>query len=350
MTKYWQIGSGSGDRDYSEECIELGMAFVGEGNYGTMQQIAEGNIIVLRHGQSKVVAVGRAVRHPEEDRVTGCGDKDLSRDFVGWDLPAYCYVEWYRPRPPLEKITGMSRSALSRIHKDGPKKYADYVLASKSIPDGKPGKDLANREILELEEVRDYLVSKGLKSEVAETFVPKLKRIQDLAEHYYGFGYRSWDDVKEHEARTFLIVPLLLSLGWEERRIKIELSPDKLNVEKQGNKSIDIACFSQDFRPGEDQINRENCKVLIESKRFSSGVTTQAVEQVKNYAEMSGCKLVLVSNGYCYKAFVRDENEEFPDKPAAYLNLRALARDYPFDPDVGGALELLRLLMPESWM
>jgi len=30
-------------------------------------------------------------------------------------------------------------------------------------------------------------------------------------------------DIREHETRTFLVIPLLLALGWAEQQLKIEM-------------------------------------------------------------------------------------------------------------------------------
>lgn len=144
-------------------------------------------------------------------------------------------------------------------------------------------------------------------------------------------------------------MPLLLALGWKEREIKIELSPGRLGIAK--NQSIDVALFPGGYEPSRKDSNKDNCKLLIESKRFSAGMTKEAPAQVAEYAqEISGRRTVVVSNGYCYKAFRRDEEtDEFHREPCAYFNLRRPTRRYPLYPEkVGGTLDLLTLLLPNS--
>lgn len=169
-----------------------------------------------------------------------------------------------------------------------------------------------------------------------------------MAEKYYGFGFHHWGEFKEHEIRTFLIVPLLLALGWRREQIKIEVNPRKLGA--QSVKSIDIACFSSGYQPGEVEENGNNCTLVIESKRFDAGLTHEAFVQAKDYAEpMPNCNLILISNGYCYKAFTRNEGEEFSDQPSAYLNILKPRDRYPLYPDqTDGALEVLRLMLPST--
>lgn len=65
----------------------------------------------------------------------------------------------------------------------------------------------------------------------AELFVKVVHRIRDLGQ-WYRDRVREGIKVKEHETRTFLIVPLLLALGWPEQKLKIEWY------------NIDIAFFS----------------------------------------------------------------------------------------------------------
>ncbi len=176
-----------------------------------------------------------------------------------------------------------------------------------------------------------------------ENLLSKLRHIQKLAKHYYDFEYKHWDEIKEHEIRTFLIVPLLLALGWKEEQIKIELSPSGLGV-GDGRKSIDIACFSQKYEKNSPNVNKGSCSLILESKRFSSGITKDAPDQAREYArEFPNCKTIVVSNGYCYKAFVREKGE-FSDTPHAYLNLLKPTRKYPLEPKIGGALQMLELL------
>jgi hypothetical protein len=47
-----------------------------------------------------------------------------------------------------------------------------------------------------------------------------LRRIRRLARFYLD---RDWILTNEYDTRTFLVVPLLLALGWAEQRMKVEL-------------------------------------------------------------------------------------------------------------------------------
>jgi hypothetical protein len=115
--RYWQIGSGQGERDYSRECLDYGIAFVGEKYREDVERIRVGDRIVLRRGTAKIIAVGRATEH--KGRVSEFADEENKRwlrDFDGWDLPAFCYVEWHKPATP-EEAPGLSQRAISRVNK-----------------------------------------------------------------------------------------------------------------------------------------------------------------------------------------------------------------------------------------
>lgn len=336
---YWQIGSGAGNREYWQECLDFGMAFTGDEK---MKQVNKDDLIVLRRGIHKIVAVGKVIRgHSASENQE---DKKWLEDFDGWSLPYHCYVEWHKPRACVTAEKQLAPRPICRVWKPELQKQVREILdkerAYESKGEPRPVPDISDEDIL------DSLARQGTSGETAERFVQSLRHVRKLADHYFDFGY-PWKDVKEHEIRTFLIVPLLVALGWDERQIKIELSPGDLG-EANGRKSIDLACFTSDYSPKANEKNRTNCKLLIESKRFNAGLTTGAPEQVKEYAkDLPNCKAVVVTNGYCYKAFERPSGtDEFSDTPVAYLNIRSPKRNYPLDPNVEGALEVLRILSP----
>lgn len=337
------MASGAGDRNYSEEFINWGIAFVGDDHWCPewgkgMSQVEKNDRILLRgrkNNTEEIVAVGEVVEHEGEHR--GRKDKEVLRDFDGWELPAYCYVDWHRVSDG--KKTSIRKTIAQIGENNDLREYAACVLNRPRNPEGDPTNMPPAPEAMDLEEIAEKLVQRNAAGRLAS----ELSRIRDLARHYYCFGYQHWGEVKEHEIRTFLIVPLLLALGWDEKRIKIELSPSRLGVDYRG--SIDIACFSQRYEKGAKEANKENCELVIESKRFSSGITKEAPEQAKKYAkDLTNCNVIVVSNGYCYKAFVRKNDDKFSDKPAAYLNLLRPTRNYPLRPDVDGALQMLKLL------
>ncbi|HOX47386.1 MAG TPA: type I restriction enzyme HsdR N-terminal domain-containing protein [Myxococcota bacterium] len=326
----WQIGAGSFGRDYRAECFKFGMAFVGgEEHSKTMQLVRPGELVVLRKGM-EFAAAGTVVER--NGAYCGDGDKEWTRDFDGWDLRAWCYVDWHIPLENID-VKGLTRTTMERVRQDHLIQVArSVIMNSPQAP--KPEPEPAPVKSLEDEEIIDFLISQGLRSADAEDLAATFRRIRRLANYYW--NHCDWKDVREHEARTFLVVPLLLALGWAEQQIKIEYSATKAS-------RADLALFSRPY-PEDDA----RCVMVLETKGFDMGLTF-AQDQVKEYAkEYDRCRTVVATNGYCYKAFTRLSDGSFPDKPSAYLNLLRPKDRYPLDPEIPGGLEMLRLLQPSG--
>ncbi|MGH7136426.1 MAG: hypothetical protein ACREHD_11850, partial [Pirellulales bacterium] len=297
-----------------------------------------GDRIVLKRGMSEIVAAGVIVTR--DGKCCGDRDKDWLRDFDGWDLSAYCYVDWHVPPTPVP-VTGLTRATIQRMYPQDLISAAQGVLALPAQPTAKPEprptQELTDDQILE------FLVYEGLRPVAAEELTATFNRIRLLARYYY--DHCSWDDVREHETRTFLVAPLLIALGWSEQQIKIELSADNRG-------RIDMACFAKPYRRINGVPNNGDCVLLLESKGFSFGLDYAHI-QGKDYATtFPASGVVVATNGFCYKAFVRSQDgATFNDRPSAYLNLLQPRDKYPLDPEnVDGGLELLRYLLPQFWM
>lgn len=337
---YWQIAAGAGGRDYARDFLRYGLAFVGgPSKVETMRQVKAGDRILLKRGLHHVVAAGVVV---ERDGVCRGEAGDAAddprawlRDYDGWDLPAYCHVEWHTPEQPIT-VNGLTRGTILQVHQLELRAVADEILRSAPTQDRavepQPTRAVSDDEILAA------LVREGLGPSNAEALTATLRRIRLLARYYY--QHCAWEDVREHEARTFLIVPFLLALGWSEQQIKIELGVT-------GGR-IDIACFRSPYRRNEHgDANHGDCALILESKGFSQGLD-YAHAQGKAYAkEFARCEVVVASNGYCYKAYRRlPDGAGFAHAPSAYLNLLRPRNRYPLQPDAdNGAIALLRHLM-----
>ena len=324
---YWQIAAGAVGRNYADLFLKFGMAFVGgQKQIATMIDISVGDIILLKIGRSKVIAVGEVV--VKNGWYRGNGDKSWLKDIDGWDLPAYCYVDWHVPDSPV-KTDGLTRATIQKVHQSKHKQLANSLL---ELPIRQPEPEPPPTDPISNETILKFLISEGLRSLAAEDLTNTLRRVRLLAEYYY--NHCRWEDVREHETRAFLIIPLLLALGWAEQQMKIELPSSKGR--------IDIACFTKAYRG-----NNADCALIIEAKGFASGLD-YAPEQAQRYAEdFSSCQVIVVSNGYCYKTYVRSGSGAFHITPSAYLNLLDPQDRYPLDPqNVGGALEVLKWLLP----
>ena len=346
MSTYWQIAAGSAGRDYSELFLKFGMAFCGDKK---LDDTKVGDTVILRQGAKEIKAAGRVVSR--EGRHGGAGDKEWLSDVDGWSLLVWRYVDWKMPdgdeaNDEAKSVPGLNpQGTISQAHQSVLKKVADKILATGCSPKETGYKEPEETKLVAVQELLETLDREGLMP-LSDELKNKIEHIQDLA-RYYTCHYGWKHNIPEHEARTFLVVPLLLALGWSEQQIKIELPSGK-------RKRIDIACFSEPYENWKE--SRENCVAIIETKKFASGLT-YAQNQVKSYSDkFPNCKVLITTNGYCYKIYLKDEKGSFPKyldpyDPSAYINLlKNYLRDkYPLNPKEGnGALDAIKCLLPNN--
>lgn len=300
----------------------------GHDNEQHLKNIQLDDIVALKKGISEIVAVGKVVSR--NGKIGGQGDKNWLRHFDGWSLESYVFVDW---RQVLDSIypKGLTRGTILRVNHEELKQRIINgfesgvpILIEESEPVlTKPVKD---------EEILTELIRCGLSPIQAENLTNAFVRIRRLA-NYYRQNCR-WEDLREHEARTFLITPLLLALGWSEQQIKIEIGVP-------GGR-VDIGCFLQPFH---EETNRQ-CRLLIETKGFAQGLEF-APDQARRYAEHFPEKPhLVVTNGYCYRLYEWSDDRYSP-RPSAYLNILDPRDGYPIDPEnTKGCLEVLKALLP----
>lgn len=124
----------------------------------------------------------------------------------------------------------------------------------------------------------DTLIDYGLRTIEAEDFTQTINRIRRLVKWYDNNG----KDVKEHETRTFLIIPLLIALGWPEQKLKIEW------------KKIDIAFFRKPYSKQNTYLDEE-CIIILESKRFWAGLSYAASQATDYTTRYPNCERLIVS-------------------------------------------------------
>lgn len=326
----WIISAGDRGRDYADYFFRFAMAFVGgDAQRECMKQVAAGDTILLKRGVSEFLAAGKVV---ERDGVlSGDGDKEWLRDFDGWDLAGWCHVEWHQPERP-EPATGLKIGTIYQTHQSEHLDAVQRLLQAPVV--SYVGEPRPTKEV-DLDTILAFLIRLGLRISAADDLTEAIRRIRLLADYYY--LSQRWNDIREHETRTFLVVPLLLALGWAEQQLKIEF-PVK------GIGRVDIACFTGPFLQCQD----EDVAVLIETKGFASGLDFARRQAEAYAAHFKKCRVILVTNGYCYKLY-RRTNGAFSITPQAYLNILKPKDRYPLDPDnVKGATEVLKWLMPAS--
>jgi Type I restriction enzyme R protein N terminus (HSDR_N) len=249
-------------------------------------------------------------------------DYDYNEIFAGtdgWDLQYLVNVNWYLPKieivfnkPLLVRHTlraCKNQTVIERI------KSEEFEL---QLPTADFRKLKVPNEIA-IVDISQSLIDFGIRIQDADNIASTIERIIKLTNWYH----HNDPDVFEHEIRTFLIVPLLISLGWGEQKLKIEYN------------NIDVAVFEKSFT---DRTYKTPPKIIIETKRFDDGLsfTAQQAEQYsKNY---STCKMLIVTNGFRYK-IIEKEEEKFAQ--TAYLNLLNLREHDYLSPTIGGVVMAL---------
>src|SRR5947209_4878054 len=88
------------------------MAFVGgEVPCDTMASVQPGDRMILKRGIGEIVARNGTFRgNAAEAERRGDDSKSWLRDFEGWDLQAWCYVDWRLPPAGAVKTDGLVRA------------------------------------------------------------------------------------------------------------------------------------------------------------------------------------------------------------------------------------------------
>ena len=338
MKNIWQVAAGDSSRDYTDVFLKFGVILVGPGCEGPYsdhkeyykkfgkrktfiktlaEELSKGDLVILKrpNGQKwEIVAVGEIV----SDYLY----KDVFGDVDGWDLQHCREISW---KKPVEKIivSGLRRGTLSRVNYQQAINVATNVWSRGEKVPAIPIPSV--QEKISDDQLIDKLIGAGLPSQNAELITHTIWRLRRIAKWYD--HYREEHVVGEQEIRTFLIVPLLMSLGWAEQKIKIEL------------KYADVVLFDKPYSKQSKPI------IIIESKRLGDGLGF-AYEQASNYAkEYPTCNKLIVSDGIRYKLY-KKENRSW--NYSAYINLLELKKRHPYESEVEGAETFFLEILPKG--
>lgn len=324
----WQVAAGDTDRNYADLCLCWDVVLNGPGSEGPWpecgqtlrkewklssrkmtdlkrftDEIADGDIIVLRIGTTDILGVGIVVGGYTWNEEFG--------DIDGWDLEHVRRVKWLwkydgtpqrfdtyslkfgdtvqvmDSQPVLDWISGLSID----------ENYSEIPLTK--LPD--PSKNI------DWEEIAEYLFDQGVDSSAIENITNEIDELIRISRWYQKTGGPS-----EAETIAYLAVPLLRSLGWTPQKMAIEWC------------NVDIALFST--LPRTDN----NLTVVVEAKQKDFSCLN-ARSQAKTYAEKDGrntCNRLIVTDGVRYGVYFKKDGA-FPNEPYAYLNLTRMRDQYP---------------------
>lgn len=334
----WQISAGDSGRDYSDVFLRFGLMAVGPGSDGPWtdvdayrdpeswsyrewmhdfcENVEDDDLVILKQpyklNEWRIVAVGRVT--------SGYAWQEALADVEGWDLQHTHAVEWRKPLRVKRVKTGYVRRTLARVGNPKVQQLAEQIWAagepvpSQRLPTAAPQ--------LRLENLIDSLVEHGLPVGRGEEIIAAIERVRRLARWYQNHQ----DDVGKHEIRTFLIIPLLLALGWPEQRIKVEF------------RRVDVALFERSYEPDATPT------IVVESKRLYAGLGVDVSAQAAAYAAgYKTCHSLVISDGFRYKLAERRRKDWHE---SAYASLLDLRDRHPIDVKIKGARELFLALLP----
>jgi hypothetical protein len=336
----WQVKAGDGERDYSKVFLQYGVMLMGSGEDGDYRnpknkdnyegiheysqffnEAVKGDLVVLkrpwRGTKWAAIAVGKIT--------SGYSFQPVFSDVDDYSLQHCRQVEWKLPTR-VKPVPGLGRGGGTFSHVNDERAREEVERLWREGKREKSEPIPREPEEVSLKELTGSLTAAGLPRERAKLIADESERLQKLGTWYCDVGY---DDVGEHEARTFLVVPLIKSLGWDEKQVRVEWERK------------DIVLFDSPYSKQSKPL------ILIESKRLGHGLGG-APEQAVEYAKSNPtCDRLVVTDGIRYKLFTkltRFGGWSF----FHYINLWTLTRDHPYDPDVTGAVSFLLKMLPEG--
>jgi hypothetical protein len=329
----WQVGAGDTDRSYGEICKKFDVMIVGPGKLGRYEDSAyaqlgdirnsirrfctkarRGDVVLLRLGTGSVLAVGEI----DDDSPEWL---DAFADIDGWDLQHVRRVRWFantdRDFPP--KTFGGQVRTFATVSVEGVRAWVEGLDPSEgdhnrdlaSIPT--PGKEIKPAELGE------RLFIEGLPSEYVDKLMAVFASLQRIAAWYANDTKRPEGRPSEQETVCYLVIPLLMSLGWSQQTAAVQWH------------YVDVALFSG--MPPTDAT----LACVVEAKLLGRSVFAPT-GQASIYALRAGrekCDRLIVTDGIRY-ALHRRSGRDF--KLAAYLNILNMRESYPVL-DCAGAVE-----------
>ena len=343
MKNIWQIKAGDSTRDYSKVFLHYGVMLIGSGEDGDYrkhkrqydhreyryfaEEAVKGDLVVLTRARERnkweAVAVGKITS--EYLYVPAFSDVE------GFSLQHCRQVEWKEPSH-LRPVRGLAWFGGTICHLNNPQAVA---RAKQIWEEGTPKKSEPipdEPEELSPKELNDLLAAKRLPRKRAECIVKKIEDLQRLADWYYDVDL--YDEVSEDEARTFLVVPFVKSLGWDEKQMRIEWE------------HRDVVLFDSQY----PRKRKQELLILIETKRLGDGLGDAPERQAADYAKKNPtCDRLVVTDGIRYKMFT---------KPTPfggwifshYLNVWTPTQAHPYEPKVAGAVSFLLKMLPRGAM
>jgi hypothetical protein len=339
----WQQAAGDTDRNYADVCLKWDVILNGPGYAGSWpecieslrqdkwsarkitdlkrfsEEMADGDLVVLRIGTATVLAVGQVVG--------GYEWSDKLGDVDGWDLQHVRRVRWLWygiETPQLFDTYALKQGDTTQRLTQGP---VTEWLAALELPEEVFIRPLAvlpltpKQNELSVSEVSEFLFDYGVASDSITNLLAQIGELTRIAKWYQRSSKPS-----EHETVAYLVVPLLRALGWTPQRMAVEWN------------YVDIALF--------DQLPRSetSLRVVVEAKKMDNSCISAMFQALTYATGKANCHRLIVTDGLRYGVYVRRELEVF--SLYAYLNLTRLRHAYRIY-GCKGAQDALLAMAPE---
>lgn len=181
---------------------------------------------------------------------------------------------------------------------------------------------------LSMDQVGTELFAKGLSNEVVDRVVNVIERQRRLTHWYQEFG-KSTKRPTEHEVVAYMILPLLLALGWSEQLLAIEWN------------KLDLAGFTS------TPTTKSNCVLICEAKRLGHGLNA-VLDQATGYYKkhnLNACKKIVLSDGVRLYSYTRQNDGKFETNPSGYFNVEKIRTNH-ITPSNTNAIDTIVSLTP----
>ncbi len=332
--RVWQVGAGDTDRDYGEICLKYDVMIVGPGNPGLYSakayshlgdiknsirrfyEAAKGDIVIWRIGTGRVLAVGE-LADDKPQWIEAFSDVD------GWDLQHTRRVRWFRKTERVFPKTtlGTKVRTFAGINASGIHEWIKGLKIDSADVNRKLAKLPRAGKNLNVSELAQRLFIEGMSSEYVDNLSSALNSIRRVATWYQNESKKPDGRPSESETVSYLVIPLLFSLGWSEQTCAIEW------------KRVDVALFES--MPSIDK----NLSCVVEVKKLNRSVFNplgQALSYVQ-HKNRAACTRLIVTDGIRY-VFHESAGQAFEVK--AYLNVLEMRDSYALF-GCGGAVEAI---------
>jgi hypothetical protein len=320
----WQVGAGDTERSYGDICIKFDVMIVGPGGRGAYEEALyadlgdirnslrrfckearSGDIVLLRLGTGHVLAVGE-IADDTAEWIEAFADVD------GWHLQHVRRVRWLpstaKTFPP--KTLGGQVRTFAAV---GVESVMTWI-ESLDVPEADRNRPLANLPAagvsLDATELGRRLFTEGLPSEHVDKLMATFASLQRVASWYGNETKRPEGRPSEQETVCYLVIPLLLSLGWSQQTAAVQWN------------SVDVALFR-----GMPPTNA-TLACVVEAKLLGRSVFSP-LGQAREYAleaGREGCDKLVVTDGIRYALHSRS-GDVF--SLVAYLNILDMRDAYP---------------------